>query len=351
MNVKKTGKTWEYDFRHNNKRYRKRGFKTKKDATVAMNDIYNNVVNGGKLPDGITFLKYFDNWIKVNKENRISQSTLNRYYNALKIFDEKFGDIPINDVSQLKYREMLKEYAEGHFVGGRKEGRTKQSVSKLNNCFSQAFKDALNEGLIQRDPTWNTPIYEKKAPKKESSKFLNLTTYKALKKFASSKNELSYLALFVLIATGARFGEIQKLQYKDINRKDCTIHLPGTKTESADRTITITDKDMKHIVSILKSRPTSFNGYIFNTGTNLISNKAVTDTMRKFLLENGLGNFTLHALRHTHASMLLANGFSIQYVSKRLGHANIEITWRVYSHLLEELKTAEDSMLNRVVDF
>lgn len=152
----------------------------------------------------------------------------------------------------------------------------------------------------------------KKHQKKESSKFLNLTTYKAFKKFASSKNELSYLALFVLIATGARFGEIQKLQYKDINKKDCTIHLPCTKTESADRTNTITDKDMKHIVSILKSRPISFNGYIFNTGANLISNKAVTDTMRKFLLENGLGNFTLHALRHTHASMLLANGFSIQ---------------------------------------
>lgn len=43
--------------------------------------------------------------------------------------------------------------------------------------------------------------------------------------------------------------------------------------------------------------------------------------------------------------------FLFNYVSKRLGHANIEITWRVCSHLLEELKTAEDSMFNRVVDF
>ena len=44
--------------------------------------------------------------------------------------------------------------------------------------------------------------------------------------------------------------------------------------------------------------------------------------------------------------MLLAKGFSIQYVSKRLGHSNIEITWRVYSHLLEELKDKEDESLD-----
>ncbi|MDU2406433.1 MAG: site-specific integrase, partial [Staphylococcus lugdunensis] len=52
-----------------------------------------------------------------------------------------------------------------------------------------------------------------------------------------------------------------------------------------------------------------------------------------------------------HASMLLAKNFTIQYVSKRLGHANIEITWRVYSHLLEELKSEEDAKLDNIINF
>ncbi|PTL18463.1 integrase [Staphylococcus gallinarum] len=353
MNVKKVGKTWEYDFRFDKKRYRKRGFKTKKEATIAMNEIYNEVTNSTTITSDISFIDYFDNWIKVNKENRVSQSTLNRYTNALNIFDEKFGNIKIKDITQLKYREMLKEYAEGQFVGGRKEGRTKQSVMKLNNCYSQAFKDALNDGLIQRDPTWNAPIYEKKATKNEEAKFLNLTTYKNLKAFSKSKNELSYLAIFILIATGARFGEVQKLKYEDLNKKDSTIHLKGTKTKSSDRIVTITDKDMQHIQNVLNERPLPIDrtAYIFNTGANLISNKAVTNTFRKFLLDAGVGNYTLHALRHTHASMLLSKGLTIQYISKRLGHANIEITWRVYSHLLEETKAEEDNKLNQVVDF
>ena len=246
---------------------------------------------------------------------------------------------------------MLKEYAEGQFVGGRKEGRTKQSVSKLNNCFSQAFKDSLNERLINRDPT--APIYEKKAAKQEESKFMNINTFKNLKRFSTTKNELSYLAIFILVSTGGRFGEVQKLKYSDINKKENTIHLPGTKTESADRYVTITKQDMKHIQSVLNTRPTPIdkNANIFNTGVTLITNKAVTNTLRKFLLENNAGNYTLHALRHTHASILLGKGFTIQYVSKRLGHANIEITWRVYSHLLEELKSEEDNKLDNALNF
>ncbi|WP_422636072.1 tyrosine-type recombinase/integrase [Staphylococcus pasteuri] len=51
-------------------------------------------------------------------------------------------------------------------------------------------------------------------------------------------------------------------------------------------------------------------------------------------------------LTDTIASMLLTKGFSVQYVSKRLGHSNIEITWRVYSHLLDELKEKEEKSLH-----
>ncbi len=91
MNVIKVGKTWEYDFRYNKKRYRKRGYSTKRKATNAMNDLYNQVTKGANLSEDMSFIDYFENWIKVNKEGRVSQSTLNRYSNAKNVFEEKFG--------------------------------------------------------------------------------------------------------------------------------------------------------------------------------------------------------------------------------------------------------------------
>lgn len=186
----------------------------------------------------------------------------------------------------------------------------------------------------------------------EKQKYLSLKDYQLLKQTASTKPHLSYLAIYILIATGARFGEVQKLKRMDINKSKNTIHLRGTKTKSADRYVTITSKDMKHIIEVINSRPLHKDGYIFNTGVSLITNKAVTTTMRNILAKHELkSDYGLHSLRHTHASMLLGHGFSIQYVSKRLGHANIEITWRVYSHLLDEMKLQEDEMLDSKLSF
>ena len=71
MNVKKVGNSWEYDFRYNNKRYRKRGFKTKKSATENMNIRYNEVSKNNEIPSDIPFINYFKNWIVVNKEDKV----------------------------------------------------------------------------------------------------------------------------------------------------------------------------------------------------------------------------------------------------------------------------------------
>ncbi|MFT8879272.1 MAG: tyrosine-type recombinase/integrase, partial [Oenococcus sp.] len=62
----------------------------------------------------------------------------------------------------------------------------------------------------------------------------------------------------------------------------------------------------------------------------------------------GIKPITIHGLRHTHASLLLASGISMQYVSKRLGHANLMITEKVYSHLLEAQIKKDDAKLMKL---
>jgi integrase len=45
---------------------------------------------------------------------------------------------------------------------------------------------------------------------------------------------------------------------------------------------------------------------------------------------------SLHSLRHTHASALIAAGVDIVTISKRLGHAKPDITLRVYARLFKK---------------
>jgi integrase len=50
---------------------------------------------------------------------------------------------------------------------------------------------------------------------------------------------------------------------------------------------------------------------------------------------------TFHALRHTHASALLAEGFDIEVVSARLGHASVAVTMAVYTHEYDRTRRSE----------
>jgi integrase len=47
----------------------------------------------------------------------------------------------------------------------------------------------------------------------------------------------------------------------------------------------------------------------------------------------GLPGITLHSLRHTHASQLIAEGMDVLTISRRLGHGSAAITLKVYGHL------------------
>lgn len=48
--------------------------------------------------------------------------------------------------------------------------------------------------------------------------------------------------------------------------------------------------------------------------------------------------FDFHSLRHTHTTMLLANGADIKYVQKRLGHKNIKVTLDIYYQLTDDIR-------------
>ncbi|MCV3297210.1 site-specific integrase [Oenococcus kitaharae] len=74
-----------------------------------------------------------------------------------------------------------------------------------------------------------------------------------------------------------------------------------------------------------------------------ISSNGINKDLKKICTELDIKKVTFHALRHTHASILLANNISMQYVSERLGHANLLVTERVYAHLLETKRSEENT--------
>ena len=62
---------------------------------------------------------------------------------------------------------------------------------------------------------------------------------------------------------------------------------------------------------------------------------SLTAWTEKFIKKHNLPKFSPHSLRHTNASLLIANGINIPTVSKRLGHANVSTTTKIYSHAIQ----------------
>ena len=65
-----------------------------------------------------------------------------------------------------------------------------------------------------------------------------------------------------------------------------------------------------------------------------------------------LGRFiTPHVLRHTHASLMIEQGLSLDIIARRLGHEDSEITRKIYIHITERLKEKENQIIARNKDF
>ncbi|BAH18252.1 tyrosine-type recombinase/integrase [Macrococcoides caseolyticum] len=350
MNITKHNNVWQYDFRYEGKRYRKRGFKTKREAQQKALEVKSNLSKGFVIDEKTPFVDYYNKYVELNKEGKVSEKHLQRYKSSIKVFEEKFGRIHISKVSKMMYQELLNEYAEGKFLDGREEGRATSSVEKLNGCLREAIREALHEGIIFKDPTYRASVKGKKSAKLAKDKFLTLEQFKELKKFSMRRKELSYLMIYLLVVTGARFKEVQHVKLTDFNKNENTLHIRGTKTKSADRVIQLSQKDIDYVLGYAKDKPINISGHLFDTGYNLISHNAVSRLFKDFLIEQRAGHKTLHSIRHTHVSWLIDLGLDIYYISQRVGHANITITQGIYGHLFPERQKENDLRISKELD-
>ncbi|TES01054.1 site-specific integrase, partial [Staphylococcus epidermidis] len=175
--------------------------------------------------------------------------------------------------------------------------------------------------------------------------FITIKDYLNLLDYFKKRDEESYVLLYLLGITGARYSDVINMTYKDLNKANGIIHLPGTKTKNSKRDVEVNSKDIMHINSKLAKMPRRIDGKLFS-----VSHTSVSKAFRKAKEVIGLNdnNITPYSLRHTHTSYLLSKGIPIEYISKRLGHATISQTLDTYSHLLEEHKKEQGQRVREI---
>jgi integrase len=189
------------------------------------------------------------------------------------------------------------------------------------------------------------PRHDDQRPKR----ILSLEEMQALLAHADSEQYRCLLEL--MLAAGIRIGEALGLAVCDLDRKhslirvECQLDRDGQrtplKTEESRRAIDIPPQLMRRLLALVEER-----GQLFNPGAFVFASRNETGLVRKVAREAlkravkaariAPPEPTLHDLRHSHASMLIALDVSVVDVQCRLGHRKPDTTLRVYTHQWKE---------------
>ncbi|MDX8046596.1 site-specific integrase [Gracilibacillus sp. S3-1-1] len=180
------------------------------------------------------------------------------------------------------------------------------------------------------------------------------------------KSPIYYLLLLGLV-TGLRFGELVGLQRDDFDFQSNTLRVNKTwgytkkmhkghgpiKNEE-NRIITVDQNTMQLFYKWFNTLPENIERLVFYSPISkykVFSNGSANKVL-KALLDNLAikPQISVHGLRHTHASVLLYQDVSIYYVSKRLGHKDVNTTIGVYTHLVKELEARNTQVTNEIFE-
>lgn len=367
----KRGKTWQYEvsFKKDDGSFdkiRKGGFRTRTEAKDAATELEYNMTRGLKGNRKNVFLsEYFEDWMALYKEGSVSPITYRKYEDTLMNIKKYMPTVIISELDRPTYQRYLNKYAKDHI---------KSTVIKFNNHIRASLKDAVEEGLILYDPTRKAVIKGKQAIKPKEDKFLDYESFKELMKLVEKGINPHYASPMMVIvagATGMRFSELLGLTWKDIDFDKKIIDVNKTwnyklkrwgptKNESSIRKISIDNHTVALLEKFKRDQNELFSSFeitnkedfvFYNLKNGLVSTNAVTKYLKKKLKELGIEKqFTLHGLRHTHASILLYQGVNIMNVSKRLGHSSMETTMSTYLHIIKELEDKDVELINAVFD-
>lgn len=292
------------------------------------------------------FYEYYAKWITVYKKGAIRKVTMDKYLMTQKWLVKLIPNLRVCDMSRIAYQQLLNDYAESH---------ERQTTMDFHHQLKGAVLDAVDEGLIERDPT-RKAIIKGKSPVAKKIKYLNQFELHTLLVSLELKDKLNWDYFILLVAkTGLRFSEALALTPKDFDFAHQTLSISKTwdykgkggfqptKNKSSVRKIQIDWQTVIQFSELVKNLPEDAPIFINST----VYNSTVNDILGKHCIACKIPVISVHGLRHTHASLLLFTGVSIASVARRLGHSSMTTTQKTYLHIIQELENKDIDLVMR----
>ena len=262
----------------------------------------------------------------------LSPATIEAYSRDLHMF-QQWVEKPIETVSEF---ELLDYLAQRH-----SEGLSSRSSARFLSSLRAFFRDALDNELVQQDPTANVsrPILGRPLPEALSEEEVNLLIQSPDPN--SGPIELrDRVMLEVLYATGLRVSELVGLQLTSVNIRQGIVRVLGK--GSSERLVPIGEDALTWLEryidngrSALLKRRLSDVLFLSNRG-QMMTRQTFWHAVKKYSMRAGIRRpISPHTLRHAFATHLLNHGADLRAVQMMLGHADLSTT-QIYTHVARE---------------
>jgi integrase len=295
----------------------------------------------GILPkdDAITIGEFLESYMETVGKNKLRPRTQEMYLSLIRCHI-------VPSLGKVKLTELRPDHLQNFYSIKLKSGLSKRTVQLLHSTLRRVLNQAVTWEMISRNvcKLVQAPRPDRKAPAFYTQEQINILLNQV-------RGHSYFLIYLLLVSGGFREGEVLGIMVEDYDRKNRTVNVRHAvltlkgglvvtepKTESSKRAVVLPKTAAlameKHIDQLNKKQ-----GLIFTTRSGKpISPRNLIRHFKLAIKSAGLPDITVHGLRHSHASYLLAKGLNPKIVQERLGHASIVLTLTTYSHVIPSLQ-------------
>jgi integrase len=321
--------------------------RTKKEAKAELVRLINSAHQGDYVdPSKTTVSEFAGRWLRNWAAINVGAKTLERYEELISAHVRPYiGAVPIQKLQPVHLAEL---YAKLLREGNRQRGLSKvtglspRTVGHVHRALHKALKVAVEWGVVQRNAAAVA-----RPPKVEGAELEILAEEQAQTLLQKLKGQPLYPIVVLGLATGMRRGELLALRWCDVDLDGRKLRVEHSleqtkvgglrpkppKTRHGRRTISLAPSVVAELRTHWKQQQEQRlrlglgkapeDALVFPKwdGTPRVPTTTSTEWTR-ILAQLKLPTVSLHALRHTHASQLIASGMDVLTISRRLGHGS-----------------------------
>lgn len=341
--------------------------KTQKEADKKATELKNQINKGFDLFQANTFGAWMESWLN-SKKARLPEAQFKDTQARCKYFDE-LKDIKLSAMRPLHFQEIIDNIAQKNPHTGKPSSQ--RLLAELKSIAVQIINLAVENRVTDYNPAQYIKIHcvavpnERRALSKEEQWRVANTTHRA------------QTAAMIMMYAGLRRGELTVLTWSDVdlNKKSISVtksydfkngRTKTPKTKSGNRVVFMPDVLCDYLETVPKNNILVFpsaNGKMMTStawkrlwesymlemdiqyGTPIKNRSKYAPVKRTFTIQP----FTPHCLRHTYCTLLYESGVDVLVAKEQMGHADVQTTLSIYTHLSNEHQRKDIEKFNQML--